>query len=84
MMRATINLPPSTETKYVRVELDGETAGFLNPKSYDVVFKEKSEFEQAMTLTGAEEEAHSTTGRWVVRLRGEAALSVLFGHLSQR
>jgi hypothetical protein len=80
--RASIHLPPKAD--YVQIEVDGETAGFLRATAYDQVFKDRAEFDKAMKTPGAEEEAHSTEGRWVVRVRGEAALRALHGHLSKR
>ena len=82
--RASVHLPPSASTGYVRVELNGETVGFLKKDFYDVVCRTEAVFVDAMEMPGAEEEAHSTDGRRVVRLRGEQALAVLHMHLSQR
>lgn len=83
-MRASVHLPPSASTGYVRVELDGETVGFLKKDLYDVVCRTEAEFDEVMQMPGAEEEAHSTDRRRVVRLRGEQALAALHMHLSQR
>lgn len=83
-MRASIHLPPSGTTGYVRTELDGETVGYLNRDYYDVVLRSEAAFNEAMGLPDAEQEAHSTPGRWVVRLRGGSALTTLHDHLSQR
>lgn len=83
-MRASVHLPRSASTGYVRVELDGETVGFLKKDFYDVVCRTEGEFIEAMHLPGAEEEAHSADGRRVVRLRGEQAVAALHMHLSQR
>lgn len=83
-MRASINLPPSPSTSYVRVDLDGDPVGYLRKRYYDVVCRTAEEFDGLMQLPGAEEEAHSVKGRWVVRLRGEPALAALYGHLAQR
>jgi hypothetical protein len=68
----------------VRVELDGDTVGFLKKDFYDVVCRTDADFVYAMQMPGAVEEANSTDGRRVVRLRGEQALAVLHMHLSQR
>jgi hypothetical protein len=82
--RASIDLPPSAESDYVRIEVDGKTAGYLRSTVYDQVFDDHGAFEAAMAEPGAEEEAHSRDGRWVVRLRGASALRALYGHLSLR
>lgn len=84
MMRASVHLPPAASSGYVRVELDGETVGFLKKDFYDVVCRTEGEFDEVIQLPGAEEEAHSTEGRRVVRLRGPEALARLHAHLSQR
>lgn len=82
--RASINLPPSTATTYVRIDLDGDPVGYLQKRYYDVVCRTAEEFDILMEIPGAEEEAHSVKGRWVVRLRGEPALAAIHGHLAQR
>jgi hypothetical protein len=48
------------------------------------VFKDEAAFREALQVPGAEEEAHSKPGRWVVRLRGETALAALYRHLALR
>lgn len=83
-MRASIHLPPKASSGYVRVELDGDTVGFLKRDFYDVVCRTDEEFVETMQIPGAEEESHSTDDRRVVRLRGEHALAVLHTHLSHR
>ena len=83
-MIASIHLPPKTSSGYVRVEIDGETAGYLRANMYDQVFKDETAFREALQVPGAEEEAHSKPGHWVVRLLGEAALAALYRHLTLR
>lgn len=82
-MRASINLPPSPSTSYVRIDLDGDPVGYLRKRYYDVVCRTAEEFDGLMQLPGAEEEAHSAEGRWVVRLRGEYALAALRASLKE-
>jgi hypothetical protein len=83
-MIASIHLPPKASSGYVRVEIDGETAGYLRANMYDQVFKDETAFREALQVPGAEEEAHSKPGHWVVRLLGEAALAALYRHLALR
>jgi hypothetical protein len=83
-MRASIHLPPAASSGYVRVELDGDTVGFLKRDFYDVVCRTDEEFAATMKVPGAEEESHSTGDRRVVRLRGHHALAILHAHLSHR
>jgi len=83
-MTASIHLPPEASSGYVRVEIDGETVGYLRANMYDQVFKDEAAFREALQVPGAEEEAHSKPGRWVVRLRGETALAALYRHLALR
>lgn len=82
--RASLHLPPNESSGYVRIEVDGKTAGFLKRDFYDLVYKTEADFAKAMETPGAEEEPHSQEGRWVVRLRGEHALAALHAHLSTR
>jgi len=83
-MRASIHLPPKAASGYVRVELDGDTVGFLKRDFYDVVCRTDEEFVATMQIPGAEEEAHSTDDRRMVRLRAEHALAVLHTRLTHR
>ncbi|GAA1241006.1 hypothetical protein [Oryzihumus leptocrescens] len=83
-MIASIHLPPEAASAYVRVEVDGKTAGYLRANMYDLIFKDEAAFRSAMQVPGAQEEAHSKPGRWVVRLRGEHALAALYRHLAVR
>ena len=48
------------------------------------MFKDEAAFREALQVPGAEEEAHSKPGRWVVRLLGETALAALYRHLALR
>lgn len=83
-MIASIHLPPEASSQYVRIEIEGETVGYLRANVYDQVFKDEAAFDVAMKVVGAEEEAHSKPGRRVVRLRGDAALAALYSRLAQR
>ena len=70
-MIASIHLPPEASSGYVRVEIDGETVGYLRANMYDQVFKDEAAFREALQVPGAEEEAHSKPG-----LNGSCACSV--------
>jgi hypothetical protein len=83
-MIASIHLPPEASSGYVRVEIYGETAGYLRANVYDQVFKDEATFREALQVSGAEEESHSKPGRRVLRLRGEPALAALYRHLALR
>jgi hypothetical protein len=83
-MIASIHLPPEASSGYVRVEIDGETVGYLRANMYDQVFRDEAAFREALQVPGAKEEAHSKPGRWVVRLLGETALAALYRHLALR
>ena len=83
-MTASIHLPPEASSGYVRVEIDGETVGYLRANVYDQMFKDEAASRAALQVPGAEEEAHSKPGRWVVRLLGETALAALYRHLALR
>ena len=83
-MRASIHHPPSPSTRYVRVEVDGHTVGYLNANYYDTVHRTEGAFNEAMKVPDAEREPHTKDGRWVVRLRGQHALFALHAHLSLR
>ena len=83
-MRASVHLPDSPSSGYVRIELDGNTVGYLKEGFYDVVCASDDEFHQLMNLPQALEEAHSTASRRVVRLFGEHALGAVHAHLASR
>ena len=83
-MIASLHLPPEASSGYVRVEIDGETVGYLRANMYDQVFKDEAAFREALKVPGSEEEAHSMPGRWVVRLLGKTALAALYRHLTLR
>lgn len=53
-MIASVHLAPAASSAYVRVEIDGETAGYLRVNMYDQAIKDDAAFHSAMQVPGAQ------------------------------